>query len=121
MHSRSGFALYPNALRLSMESTVLVLLRVGPIVAVAPCRIVYLVDEPDRFGFAYGTLPGHPESGEEAFVVDHLPGGDVQFTVTAFSRPTGLLPRLGGPVTRLVQSRATRAYLRAMERIAGGS
>ena len=38
----------------------------------APCRVVYTVDEPRRRGFAYGTLAGHPESGEEAFVVEHL-------------------------------------------------
>ena len=31
------------------------------------CRIVYVVDESgpiNKFGFAYGTLPGHVESGE---------------------------------------------------------
>jgi uncharacterized protein (UPF0548 family) len=121
IHKRSGFAVYPDDVPLSMDRTVLVLLQIGPAVAVAPCRVVYLVDEPDRFGFAYGTLPGHPESGEEAFIVDRLRGGAVQFTITAFSRPIELLPRLGGPITRLVQSRATNAYLRAMETIAAGS
>ena len=37
------------------------------------CRIVYVVNEPRpirRFGFAYGTLPDHVESGEERFVVE---------------------------------------------------
>ena len=38
-----------------------------------PCRVVYVVDEPDRRGFAYGTLPGHPESGEELFLVRYDP------------------------------------------------
>jgi hypothetical protein len=36
------------------------------------CRIVYVVDEQgpvQRFGFAYGTLPDHAESGEERFTV----------------------------------------------------
>lgn len=36
----------------------------------APCQVVYVLDEPDRQGFAYGTLPGQPESGEEAFVIE---------------------------------------------------
>jgi hypothetical protein len=27
----------------------------------AVCRVVAVIDEPDRFGFAYGTLPDHPE------------------------------------------------------------
>jgi hypothetical protein len=37
------------------------------------CRIVYLVDEEGavkRFGFAYGTLAEHAESGEERFTVE---------------------------------------------------
>ena len=36
---------------------------IGPLTAVAVCRIVAVVDEPDRYGFAYGTLPGHTERG----------------------------------------------------------
>ena len=32
----------------------------------APCRVVYVIDEPDVRGFGYGTLPGHPECGDEA-------------------------------------------------------
>src|SRR5689334_9671001 len=44
---------------------VLVLLRIGPLGV--PCRVVYTVDDADHRGFAYGTLPGHPERGEEAF------------------------------------------------------
>jgi uncharacterized protein (UPF0548 family) len=35
----------------------------------APCRVIYTITEPRRKGFAYGTLPGHPESGEEAFTI----------------------------------------------------
>src|SRR5207253_2806761 len=34
------------------------------------CRIVYVVNEPRKFGFAYGTLPEHVESGEERFTVE---------------------------------------------------
>lgn len=68
---------------------------------------------PDRAGFAYGTLPGHPESGEEAFVVSRAPDG-VRFTITAFSRPATWLARLGGPVTLLGQEYFTRRYLRAL-------
>ena len=80
----------------------------------APVRVVYVVDEGRRRGFAYGTLPGHPESGEEAFVVEHLEDDTVRFAITAFSRPATLLAKLGGPVSRLVQSRVTNRYLRAV-------
>lgn len=41
----------------------------GPLRLRAPCRVVYTVTESRRRGFAYGTLPGHPECGEEAFVI----------------------------------------------------
>ena len=52
-----------------------------------PCRVVWVVDEPDRRGFAYGTLPGHPESGEESFVVALRPDGEVVYE--------GLLAEIG--------------------------
>lgn len=81
----------------------------------APCRVVYLLDENDRRGFAYGTLPGHPESGEELFAVRYDPSdGTVHAEVTAFARHATWWSRLGGPVTRLAQRLITRRYLRAL-------
>ena len=82
--------------------------------AVAPGRVVYLLDEPDRFGFAYGTLPGHPERGEEAFVVVRA-NGRIGFQVIAFSRPRDWRARLGKPVARALQVRTIGTYLTAME------
>jgi uncharacterized protein (UPF0548 family) len=84
----------------------------------APCRVVYLVDEPDRQGFAYGTLPGHPESGEEAFVVAREAERSATFTVTAFSRPAGLLARLAGPVGTRIQQHVTDRYVTALHQAA---
>jgi uncharacterized protein (UPF0548 family) len=101
-------------------ATVLVSLPLGPLRVLAPCRIVAVVDEPARYGFAYGTLPGHPEEGEEAFLVRRGPDGPT-FEIRAFSRPADLLARLGGPVTRLVQRRATRGYLDGLARWVGGA
>lgn len=89
-------------------------LRFGPVRFVAPCRVVYVVDEPRRRGFAYGTLPGHPETGEEAFVVTHQPDDSVTLTVVSFSRPATTLTRLGSPVVRAVQEYVARRYLRAL-------
>jgi uncharacterized protein (UPF0548 family) len=81
----------------------------------APCRVVYVVDEPDRRGFAYGTLPGHAESGEERFVVRYDPSTDeVYAEVTAFSRHATWWSRLGSPVTSVVQRIVTGRYLRAL-------
>jgi uncharacterized protein (UPF0548 family) len=69
---------------------------------VAPCRIVRVIDESDRVGFACGTLPGHPECGEEAFVVERRADGTF-FSITAFSRPADPLARLAGPIGRAIQ------------------
>lgn len=86
------------------------LVRLGPVPA--PCRVVYVLDEPDRRGFAYGTLTGHPESGEELFSVRYDRATDtVHAEVAAFSRPATWWSRLGGPVTRLLQRAVTRRYL----------
>ena len=86
----------------------------------APCRVVYVIDEPARHGFAYGTLRGHPESGEESFVVSIDKEGQVLFTVRAFTRPGTLLARVSGPVGRIAQHWFTERYVRAMRRLAAG-
>jgi uncharacterized protein (UPF0548 family) len=76
------------------------------------CRVVYVVDETgptSKFGFAYGTLPGHVESGEERFLVEWGRGDDaVWYDILAFSRPNHFLTRLGYPVVRRLQKRFGR-------------
>lgn len=90
-----------------------VLGHLGPVPA--PCRVVYVVDEPDRRGFAYGTLPGHAVRGEELFVVRYEPAsGDVVAEVAAFSRPATWWSRLGSPVTSVLQRLIAGRYLRAL-------
>jgi uncharacterized protein (UPF0548 family) len=86
----------------------------GPLRVRAPCRIVYTVTEPQRRGFAYGTLPGHPECGEEAFVLEQRDDGSVEFQVTAFSRPATVAAKVAGPLGRVIQRRVTRRYLDAL-------
>jgi uncharacterized protein (UPF0548 family) len=90
-----------------------VIVRLGPVQA--PCRVVYVLDEPDHRGFAYGTLPGHAESGEELFAVRFDPQtGAVHAEVTAFSRHATWWSRLAGPVTALLQRVVTKRYLTAV-------
>jgi uncharacterized protein (UPF0548 family) len=115
-HRSAGAAVAPATPPLVAGTNVAVTLRFGPAFVVAPARIVYVTDEPDRFGFAYGTLPGHPERGEEAFHVQRDTASEVSFAVVAFSRPADVLARFGGPVTRAVQSRVNRAYLEGVRR-----
>ena len=86
----------------------------GALYMLAACRIVWTVDEPDTFGFGYGTLPGHPESGEECFVVRRHGGGRVTFEVTAISRARHPIAKLGGPITRALQAR-TAGYIRGVQ------
>jgi uncharacterized protein (UPF0548 family) len=80
------------------------------------CRIVAVVDEPDRQGFAYGTLPVHPERGEEAFLIVRHDSG-VRFDVDAISRPSHPLARLIPPLADRLQDRAVRKYLTAMTQL----
>lgn len=90
-----------------------VLGRLGPFYA--PCRVVYVLDEPDRRGFAYGSLPGHAVRGEEMFAVRYDPtDGAVYAEVAAFSQPATWWSKLGFPVLVLSQSLITGRYLRAV-------
>lgn len=90
-----------------------VLGRLGPFLA--PCRVVYVMAETNRRGFAYGSLPGHAVRGEEMFAVRFDPAdGGVYSEVAAFSRPAAWWSRLGGPVLWLVQRLVTRRYLDAV-------
>jgi uncharacterized protein (UPF0548 family) len=89
------------------------LIPVGPFHVRAPVRVVYVVDEPLRKGFAYGTLPGHPESGEEAWMLTRSDDGSVWLTIRAFSRPSTLFWALGYPFLRIAQAIFTRRYERA--------
>jgi len=79
-------------------------------------RIVYVLDEPRRFGFAYGTLPGHAERGEERFLVEWLADDTVWYDVAAFSRPRYWAARLAYPLARRLQRRFAHLSKAAMAR-----
>lgn len=96
-------------------SRVLMVLRIGPLRFRIPCLVVWAERTPTSCGFAYGTLPGHPERGEERFALHLADSGEVVFSIVAFSTPARWFTRLGGPIARLVQSRMTRRYLEALK------
>jgi len=89
------------------------------------CRIVYVVEEEQpirRFAFAYGTLPEHPESGEERFQVEwHASDDSVWYDILAFSRPHQILARLGYPFVRLKQKQFARESMKAMKVAVNGA
>lgn len=112
----TGVRVEPADAPATVGSEVRVRLGPGRLALTAPARVVYVVDEPHRRGFAYGTLEGHPIAGEEAFVVDLEPDGRVVFTVSACSRPGSLLTRAAGPVLPVFQRVMAARYLRSVAR-----
>lgn len=80
------------------------------------CRIVYVVNEPRKFSFAYGTLPDHIESGEERFTVEWQEDDSVWYDILAFSRPNHFLAQLGNSLVRRLQKRFARDSAVAMKK-----
>lgn len=117
MHSGAGLIVAAHGPAEVGRTVVLGLGR--PLSLVLPCRVVWVVDEEHRRGFAYGTLPGHPECGEESFVVERQPSGEIWLEVTAFSKPGHALVRLAGPAGSAAQRMYLRRYARALARAAG--
>ncbi len=60
-------------------------------------------------------LQGHPERGEEAFVIERRDDDTVAFTLTAFSRPAWWIVRATGPIARAVQGLVTNRYVRSLQ------
>jgi uncharacterized protein (UPF0548 family) len=115
-HGGIGATIHPSRVPIAEGTNLIVVLRVGPLRLLVPDRVVAIVDEPDRFGFAYGTLPGHPERGEEAFIVERTSGGRVTATIRVEARGAWLAARLGAPVVTVFQRLALRRYLGGWQR-----
>lgn len=118
MHREMGVVVDTAVARAVTGAEVTVGLGVGRARVHAPCRVVWTVEEERRTGWAYGTLPGHPVSGEEAFLVDRENDGTVRLTVLAFSRPDVGWTRAAGPLLRLFQYGYARRCGRFLTRIA---
>lgn len=119
VHRAFGLQVVSSQPRAAAGVRVTSTLALGPVRLLhAPCEVVWALAEADRGGYAYGTLPGHPASGEESFLAELDEREDVWFTVTAFSRATAWYARLGGPATRAAQDVALRRYVTVAGRIA---
>lgn len=118
IHRRAGLTVrdpQPPAIGVRLDAR----LGVGPLALPAPVRVVWLHDEEDLYGYGFGTVAGHPATGEEAFIVTRAgAGGAVYFEVRAFSRPAAWYMRLGGPAGRLAQRLVTARYVAAARRAA---
>jgi uncharacterized protein (UPF0548 family) len=119
-HRNAGITVHHEGTVPVEGNTVALVIPVGPLALTVPNRIVVAVHEPRRFAIVYGTLPGHGEQGEEAFVVNRHDDDTVTFDIVAFSRPVGAA-RLGTPAVRLLQVRATNRYLSGLQRFVKGA
>ncbi len=92
--------------------------RVAGLWFLNPCRVVYAdPGDPDSLAYAYGTLIGHAECGEERFRVLFDPASDeVRYEIVAFSRPASVLTKLGYPVARRLQKRFCASSAQALAR-----
>jgi len=101
----------PRGVAIESGATVAVKARAFGTWSLNACRVVYVVNESRRFGFAYGTLPDHVEKGEERFLIEWLEDDSVWYDILAFSRPQHPLVKLSRPLARKLQKRFARDSL----------
>ncbi|MBA0051149.1 DUF1990 domain-containing protein [Streptomyces sp. AJS327] len=118
MHRAMGVAVDAEAPRAATGTRVTVGLGVARLRVRGPCRVVWTLDGERRAGWAYGTLPGHPERGEEGFLVTHRADGTVWLEVRAFSVPGVWWTRAAGPLVRLFQRLYARRCGQVLRRLA---
>lgn len=113
----------PKNAPIEMGSVVAIMTKHFGFWSLNACRIVYLINDEHpvkRFGFAYGTLTGHVETGEERFTIEwHPASNEVWYDILAFSRPQNVFVKLGFPIARMLQKRFARDSLAAMGRCFG--
>lgn len=117
MHRAAGFTVRTDASRAAPG--VRLSIGFGPLGV--PCEVVYALEEPNHAGFGYGTLPGHLESGEEAFLVERDAEDRVWFRIVAFSRPARWPALLAGPLSQLGQRGYARLCGRTLKRLCSSS
>lgn len=111
--TRSGFSVTPGGPATRGSRPVIMAHAFGLSVP-EPVEVIDVVQTPERVGFAYRTLPGHPVSGEEAFIV-HRDGDAVRLTIRSLTKPGSALHwRLAYPGLLVAQNVARRRYLRAL-------
>lgn len=89
-------------------------LRVGPLRIAAPVKVVYVVQEPNRVGFAYGSRHGHPIQVEQFMFVEREPDDAVWLTIRSISKADRWVWRGPLAVFRLRQRSYTRRFVTAL-------
>jgi uncharacterized protein (UPF0548 family) len=117
--TRSGFAVEPR-----LESGRVahrgerywLVARVGPARVREPVEIVATIVTDHRVALAYGTLEGHPVTGEEAFIVHRDDEGNVSLTLRSLTRSGRGRWRGLFPLVLVAQHFYRRRYLHALAR-----
>ena len=108
-------SIVPEGVPIDVGATVAIKAKAFGSWSLSATRIVYVINEERRFGFAYGTLPDHVECGEERFTIEWNTNDDtVWYDILAFSKPRHLLVRLSFPLARLLQKQFARESLQRM-------
>lgn len=79
-----------------------------------PGRVVLREEAADRVLYAVGTLPGHPLSGEESFLLEREADGGIWLTVRSFARAAGPGWALANPALGVARRRIAQRFLRAL-------
>jgi uncharacterized protein (UPF0548 family) len=95
-------------------TTVTVRGKVARFRADAELRVIFVIEEARRVGFALGTVGGSVVSGEESFMIEWRENDEVWFDVRAFDRPVTFWNRLFKGFVRRRRKALFAAYLRAI-------
>lgn len=115
-----GASITPCGVKPDSGKTVVIGLGLGGLRLNVPNRIVAVIDEANRFGYAYGTLPGHPERGEELFLLEQEHDGSVVMTIRVDAEPARGLAKVDF-IVRPLQRVAIHRYLSAVAKSVGSS
>ena len=120
--TRSGFEVDADGVTegsVSEGANVWLRLAIGPVEVREPIRVVAVVDRPLRCGFSYGTLDGHPVSGEEAFVLHRATEhGPVLLTICSLTRPAARgLWRYSFPILVVAQRSFRKRCLNSLNQL----
>jgi uncharacterized protein (UPF0548 family) len=115
--TRSGFEVesFTAETRARENADYRLTVRFGPITVHESVRVVAVVNQPTRCGFSYGTLDGHPVSGEEAFIVHQAPDGEVWLTLRSLTRASRGRWRWAFPALLVAQKYYRRRYRQALK------
>ena len=116
MHEAAGLTAQVSDLRVRPNSVAVLRLGLGSgrFALRIPVRVLKVIEEERRRGFVYGTLPGHPEQGEESFLLELAPDGAVFFDLVAFSRGGRWYSTIGAPWARAGQYLVSERYVSAL-------